>query len=277
MSTGGQVAVRVSSLRASLFAVSVPANRAQLNRQIQATLGVTPAIAVAIVQAFDDFVAKPLQANLSKKKGRDLAKRNPMIYTARGTTTVDDWVDRALEDWETSAIEGHIGTWMEEVARIVSGGVKPGSGVDLQIQRHGTPPITELYAIQAAPNTKSAGGSRSDVDSLRRAAGALRAGRRVVEQYVAVLHGRRKSAPLGADPNIIKLASDAFWEKVSGIPDFRARLLKASTILASLVAGRASSEVARIKGEATKIFGDGQGNLRLDMLANPPTGRSTRE
>lgn len=236
-------------------------------------LGVPPKLAAEIVQAFDEVIAQPLQANLAKKKGRDLAKRNPMIYTVRGTTTVDEWVDRALEDWETSAIEGHIGTWMEEVARIVSGGIKPGSGVDLQIERSGTPPVTELYAIQAAPNTKSAGGSRSDRDSLRRAAGALRAGRRIVELYVAVLHGRRKSAPLTSDPNITKLASDAFWEKVSGIPDFRQRLLEATTVLASLVAGRASTEVVRIRREAAAIFGDAQGQLRLDVLANPPTGR----
>ena len=276
MSTAELVVVQASFSRASSFAVSTPGDREQLNQQVQAVLGLTLATAAEIVQAFDDVVAKPLQLNLSKKKGRELAKRNPMIYTVRGTTTVDEWVDRALADWETSAIEGHIGTWMEEVARIVSGGMKPGSGVDLQIERRGAPLITELYAIQAAPNTKSAGGSRSDVDALRRAAGALRAGRRVVELYVAVLHGRSKTAPSGADPNIIKLASDAFWEKVSGIPDFRARLLKASTILASLVAGRAATEVARIKAEATEIFGDAQGNLRLDVLTNPPAGRQAR-
>jgi hypothetical protein len=52
-------------------------------------------------------------------------------------------------------------------------------------------------------------------------------------------------------------------------------LLKASTILASLVTGRAATEVARIKVEATAIFGDAQGNLRLDVLANPPAGRRT--
>lgn len=253
--------------------MSLPANRAFLNGQVQAILGVVPAAAADIVQAFDDVVARPLQANLSKKKGRDLAKRNPLIYTVRGTVTVDEWVDRALADWETSAIEGHIGTWMEEVARIVSGGFKPGSGIDLQIERPGSPPITELYALQAAPNTKSAGGAKSDVESLRRSAAALRAGRRIVEQYVAVLHGRAESKPLGTDPSITKLASDVFWEKVSGIPDFRERLLGASTVLASLVTGRASAEVVRIKFEATAIFGDAQGNLRLDVLANPPRGR----
>jgi hypothetical protein len=163
---------------------------------------------------------------------------------------------------------------MEEVARIVSGGIKPASGVDLQTERPGSPPVTELYALQAAPNTKSAGGMRSDVESLRRVASALRAGRRLVELYIGVLHGRRTSAPLGADPNIVKLASDEFWEKVSGVPDFRARLLRATTILSSLVAGRAATEVVRIKAEATLLFGDAQGNLSLDVLANPPRTRS---
>jgi hypothetical protein len=256
--------------------VSQPPDRALLNAQVQTTLGIASAAAAAIVQAFDSIVAAPLQANLLKKRGLDLAKRNPMIYTVRGTTTVDEWVRRTLDDWETSAIEGHLGTWMEEVARIVSGGIKPGSGVDLQIERAGSPPVTELYAIQAAPNTKSAGGSRSDVDALRRAAAVLRTARRHVEQYVGVLHGRPQSAVLRAEPSITKLGSDAFWEKVSGIPDFRVRLLTASTLLAPLVAGRASAEVARISAEARAIFGDAAGNLRLDVLANPPRGQSAR-
>ncbi len=252
--------------------MSTPANP-QLVDDVAAILGIDRTKAAEVVQSFDDFIARPLQRNLAAKRGRDLAKRNPIIYTARGTTTVDEWVDRSLADWETSAVEGHIGTWMEEVARIVSGGFKPGSGVDLQIERSGTPPTIELYAIQTAPNTKSAGGSRSDIDALRRAAGALRAGRRLVEQYVAVLHGRRASSPLRNDPGITKLGSDDAWEKITGIPDFRVRLLRASTSLSQLVTGRAAAEVSRIRAEALGIFGDAQGNLRLDVLADPPSGR----
>ena len=224
-------------------------------------------------EAFDAYIARPLQANLAKKSGHDLAKRNPLIYTVRGATTVEGWVDRALEDWETSAIEGHLGTWMEEVARIVSGGFKPGSGVDLQIDREGTSPVVELYACQSAGNTKSSGGRRSDVDALRRAAGAIRASRRHVEEYIAVMHGRGTTAVLGSDPSITVLGSDDFWHKVSGVPDFRARLLQASTVLSTLIAGRAAAEVARIKTEAQAIFGDAAGNLRVDMLANPPRRR----
>jgi len=241
--------------------------RAGLVSTVSATLGVDRTAAEQIVVAFERFVADPLTRNLARVNAHTLAKRNPMIYTARGATTVDQWVDRVLEDRETSAIEGHLGTWQEEVARIVSDGFKPGSGVDLQLDRSG---VVELYAIQSAPNTKSAGGRRSDVDALRRAAGAIRASRRPVELYIAVLSGRRVTRALGADPNILVLASDEFWERVSGIADFRARLIQATAIFSSLIAARASSEVARIRAEARAIFGDAQGNLDLAKLADPP-------
>jgi hypothetical protein len=71
-------------------------------------------------------------------------------------------------DKETSAIEGHIGTFLEEVARIVSGGTKPGNGVDLQLQ--GEDGVVHLFAIQMSPNTKNSGARKSDVRSLKQAA-----------------------------------------------------------------------------------------------------------
>lgn len=242
-------------------------SRRELGIAVAKELGLTIATATEVVEAFERHVAQPLEANLGRLSGRDLAKRNPMIYTARGARTVRDWVDRYLEDRETSAIEGHIGTWQEEVARIVSGGVKPGSGVDLQLDRDG---VIELYAIQSAPNTKSAGGAKADRDALRRAAGALRASRRTVELNVAVLSGRSKTTPMASDPSIMHLASDDFWERISGLSDFRARLLRATVELSKLVRGRADAEVERIHHEAEAIFGDGEGKLDLAKIANPP-------
>jgi hypothetical protein len=254
-----------------LSAVAVPASRTKLVSAVQTALGVDAQKADAIVTAFDQYVAKPLAANLTKLRGRDLAKRNPMIYAVRGVTSVDEWVDRVLEDKETSAIEGHIGTWQEEVARIVSGGFKPGSGVDLQRDQPGNTSVIELYAIQSAPNTKSSGGRRSDVDALHKGAAALRASKRPVEMNIAVLSGRSTTRPLRADPNVVVLASDDFWGKVSGISDFRARLIRVTSILSVLIEGRAAVEVARIKKEAKQLFDDGQGGLKLDALADPPT------
>lgn len=254
--------------------VLAPLPRAALVPVVQAIVGVTRQQAVEIVEAFDTFVAAPLEANLKRLTGRDLAKRNPMIYTARGTTTVDEWVDQVLADKETSAIENHIGMFMEEVARVVSGGIKPGSGVGLQVDR--ADGVIELYAIQSSPNTKNSGGRRADMASLKRAAKALRASRRTVELYVAVLGGRRKTASVRDEPDITVLGSDDFWARIAGIADFRARLLKATVALAPLVKKRAADEVARIRAEARELYGDQDGGLNLDAVASPPVGRARR-
>jgi hypothetical protein len=155
----------------------------------------------------------------------------------------------------------------------VSGGIKPGNGVDLQLQDDdGT---VQLYAIQSAPNTKNAGGRKSDIEALKRAARPLRAHRQAVELNVAVLSGRAKSGPMRSEPDITVLSSDDFWTRISAIPDFRARLLRASTILSWLVKRRSGDEIARIKAEAVELFGDAEGQLDLEALAAAP--RTARE
>ena len=245
-----------------------PLPRSAMVPAVQAVLAVTWDQAEKITKAFDDFVAQPQEANLRRLTAHDLAARNPMIYTARGTRTVEEWVDRVLMDKETSAIEGQLGTWQEEVAGIVSGGIKPGNGVDLQLEA--ADGVIHLYAIQTSSNTKNSGGRKTDVASLKRAARPLRASKRFVEMNIAVLRGRAKTGAMPSEPDITVVGSDDFWGRVSGIPDFRVRLLKVSMILSPLVRKRAADEVTRIKAEALALFSDADGGLKLDALADPP-------
>jgi Type II restriction endonuclease EcoO109I len=230
---------------------------------VAATLGVSRAKADAIVQAFDDYVARPFEANLRKLRGRDLAKRNPFIYTVRSVETVDEWVDRVLTDKETSAIEGHIGTFLEQVARLVSDGIKPGSGVDL-VDDAG---VAHLFAIQMSANTKNAGSRRSDIDALKRAARPLRANRQRVTLNIAILQGQKKTRPDGSDQAVTVLSSEDFWHLVSEIPDFGRRLLQASTLLGWLIKTRSSDEIERIRSEALALYADEDGRLNLDAVA----------
>jgi hypothetical protein len=178
---------------------------------------------------------------------------------------VDEWSERVLADKETSAIESHIGTFLEQVARIVSGGIKPGNGVDFQLEDEDG--VVHLFAIQAAPNTKNAGSRRSDIASLKRAARPLRANKQRVSMNIAILAGQAKTRELPSEPGVTVLASDEFWHRITGIPDFRARLLRASTILSWLVKSRSADEVARIKEEARSLFGDADGRLDLEAVA----------
>lgn len=244
------------------------AARAAIVAEVQAILEVESERAQKIVDLFDRFVAQPLDGKLKSTHGRDLANRNPMIYTARGVDGVDDWISRVIEDRETSAIEGHLGTFLEEVAIAVSGGMKPGSGVDLQVE--GDDGVVQLYAIQTSSNTKNSGSRRSDVESLKAGARPLRASKRHVTLHIGVLHGREKTGTLRSEPDIEVLASDEFWERITGVADFRTRLLKASIVLAKLVQSRSRDEVDRIRAEAKELFGTDEGALDLEALAAPP-------
>lgn len=244
-----------------------PVSRASVLQEVERELDVRSVQAEEIVEAFDTFVAQPLERNLRKLRGKDLVKRNPMIYTVRGVSTVDDWVARMIEDRETSAVEGHLGTFLEEVARIVSGGIKPGNGVDLQVDD--TDGVIRLYAIQTAPNTKNAGSRKADIEALKRAAKPLRAARRHVELNIAVLHGRAKTGGIRSEPDVAVLGSDEFWHRVSGVPDFRARLLRVSVVLAKLLHSRASDQVERIRQEAVGLFAtDASGKIDLAAVAD---------
>jgi len=73
-----------------------------------------------------------------------------------------------------------------------------------------------------------------------------------------------------SEPEITLVGSDDFWERITGKSDFRARLPRMSVVLAPLGKRRASDEVARIKEEARTLFGDPEGGLDLDAVANPP-------
>ena len=156
-----------------------------------------------------------------------------------------------------------------------SAGIKPGSGVDLQITD--ADGVVQL-AIQSAPNTKNAGGRKSDVEALRRGARPLRSKRQRVELNIAVIGGRAKTGVMRANSDITSVSSDEFWERISGIPDFRSRLLRATTILAWLVKRRLKGEIERIKLEAVELFGDPEGKSDLEALANAPrTGREEQQ
>lgn len=241
--------------------------------QVDLVLGIGREKAAAIVAAFDEFVAKPLEKNLATTNGRDLARRNPMIYTALGIDTVTEWINAVLADKETSAFEGLLGSWQEEVAKIVSDGEKPAGGVDLQIR--GDDDVVRLYAIQTAPNTKNASGRKNDIAALRTGAAILQAQRQHVELFIAVLQGRKTTAPHRSEPGIEMVGSDDFWHRMSGVPDFRALLLQATTILAELIAERSSDEIDRIRSEAEALYDEGDGGLKMDALANPPRKRQS--
>ena len=221
MSTGEPVDEQESSSSQSSSAEQVDELRADLTAKVAALLDVDEEKARKIVDAFDAQIARPVESKFAELQPHDLLKRNPYFYGVLGVTSVEDWIDRALADLETSALESHVGRWLEDVARIVSGGFKPGSGVD--VQREIGDDAVELYSLQMAANTKSSGGSQAEINNLRQAAAPLRThggkrvttivGRDVRAQVVAPVRSRSEhpEAVLGANSGSGSPARRAFF------------------------------------------------------------------
>jgi hypothetical protein len=266
MSTGEPVGEQESSSSQSSSAEQVDELRAELTAKVAALLEVEDEKARKIVEAFDTHVALPVEKKFAGLQPHDLTKRNPYFYAVLGITSVEDWVDRALADRETSAIEGHVGTWLEDVARIMSGGIKPGGGVDIQREVD----TVELYSLQMAGNTKSSGGSQQEIAKLRQAAAPLRAHKKNVTMIVGVMHGRKASASPKAAPDVLKPSSTELWEMLTGQTNFLPRLAAAAQLLSVLVSARAHDEAERLKLEAVAYFAAADGTLDLAKIIEPP-------
>jgi hypothetical protein len=266
MSIGEPVGGPESSSSPSSSAEQVDELRAGLTTRVAALLEVDDTKAREIVEAFDTHIARPVETKFAELRPHDLTKR-PLFYAVLGIASVEDWVDRALADRETSALEGHVGTWLEDVARIMSGGIKPASGVDIQRERDAE---IELYSLQMAGNTKSSGGSQSEITKLRQAARPLRGHRKPVTMILGVMHGRSSSASPNAAPDILKPSSNELWEMLTGQTDFLPRLANAARLLSVLVSARARDEAERLKLDAASTFAAEDGTLDLGKLIAPP-------
>jgi len=247
----------------------------ELIEDIRHALGTDLSRARGVALAFERFVAEPLDRKFAELRGIHLAKRNPFMYAALGADDVETWGRRVLADMLPSAAEGLVGNWIEEVARIMCGGVKPGSGADLQ--RDISDRVVELYAIQTKGSTKNAGGARSDRKGLDAAAGALRAQRREVHLFVGYIFDRQRTTQRD---HVTHLSSADFWERITGDRDFASRLLHACNLLAPAYRIEQSMvrEAERIIAEAKQLFGSAEGGIDWQrVMQRPlPSRRSAR-
>ena len=240
----------------------------ELIKRIEEALNTDEPRARQIVDSFITFIATPLARKLDEANGRDIAKRNPFVYASLGIDKSNEWVDRVLADQLISRAEGLIGNWIEDVARIMSGGVKPGGGSDLQVERPDG--VVDLYAIQMTTNTKNSGGGRSDRTGLDASSRVLTAHRRHVDRYVGYIFGRRKTTQRGG---VTHLSSEDFWERIVGDREFLPKLLHACTLLGQVYSLGTVRDVARVRVEAAELYGDRIGGIDWKKVIIPPPRR----
>ena len=221
-----------------------------------------------VVEEFEATFTKPITEKLSKLKMRDIVKRkNPYLYRASGVSTCEEFVSRAFTEYTSTIGENYFGSFFESVARIVSGGVKPASGgeIDLDVRRGND---AYLYTIKSGP-----GGYNSSIEAKARldlghAEQRLRQDRVTTHKKMAYAYGRQKTS---FKDGIEKLASKDFWYELSDDGEFYIKLLDVCAELMPLFKADANAPYQLLLNEAHELFCEGD-SIRWDKVIRMVSG-----
>ena len=221
--------------------------------EIAECLGVSRARAKRVVGEFDRVFAKPFAERLASVRLREILKRkNPYLYRASAIESCTELVDRAYDDYVSASVEGYFGKFFEAVAIIVSGGIKPAGGgeIDLQVMKGKR---AYLYVIKSGPATFNKTSRAKAKEELFAAEHKLEQDGYDVKKMFGYAYGRK----VGSNwQGITILSSKEFWSKVSGDADFYQKLLDACAILSSLYSADVEAPRARLLKEAGSEFCD---------------------
>jgi len=225
--------------------------------QIANLLGVSFEKAEKIVSAFITEFVEPLEEKLQALRIKKIiSTKNPYLYRSSGIKSCEELVDRAFRDYVSSSVETFYGSFFEAIACILSGGVKPATAgeIDLDIRRHDQH-VAELYAIKSGPKGFNSSSLKKAIEELNSAARKLRQDGWRTDKFIVAAYGRkRRGKPRG---DIEVLSSKEFWERLSSDENFYAKLLEACGKLAPLYSADLEEPREKLLGEAHDLFCDG--------------------
>ena len=223
-----------------------------VNRTAQ-LLGLSQAMANQIVSVFESSFAHPFADKLRSLNIKDIIKnKNPYLYRASGIITCEELVRRAFQDSVSASPEGYFGAFFEGVARIISGGIKPvgGGEVDLDVRSGNT---AHLYVIKSGAkgfNDSSRDKAERDLESAER---RLWQDRITTRKKIAFAYGRKKS---DIKRGIEVLSSNQFWAETSGDQEFYKKLLDVCAELAPLYTADMAAPYEGLLAQAHELFCD---------------------
>lgn len=178
-----------------------------------------------IRKSLDEFYRRRIK-KLSELKLKDtLRKKNPYLFRAIGLTTPIDVVEYLLQAYMSSSDEGIFGdAFFEPIALMVSGGhVSPSPGVDVAIE---TDNIYKAVAVKSGPNIFNSSQSKRMDDEFKSLRSRML---KLHKQFDALLGGcyGRKSSDPGSNRIYRIRCGQAFWEEITGDPEFYLKLVAA--------------------------------------------------
>jgi hypothetical protein len=177
-----------------------------------------------IAELLDDFYQRRISKINELQLKPTLKRKNPYLFRAIGVQDASDIVKRILLAFMSSSEETMFGNvFFEPLVLFASGGqVSDASGVDVSIE---TDTIYKAIAVKSGPsvfNVQSRAKQANDFKSLE---ARLRKIQKHFDPIVGYCYGKRTQREDNA-ANFRELAGQAFWEEITGDPDFYLKIVR---------------------------------------------------
>lgn len=179
---------------------------------------------VIVGECLDEFYRRRIQTLETLKLKNTLKRKNPYLFRAIGTERAQDIVEGMLAAYMSSSDEGIFGdAFFEPLAKAVSKGVvAPSEGVDVAIEGKATYLAIAIKSGTAVFNADSKKRQSQNFEALRKRMLKLQ---KSFDALVGYCYGNKVSKHSDTI-SFRELAGQAFWEELTGVPDFYLKVIR---------------------------------------------------
>lgn len=180
------------------------------------------ALEIKIGELLDDFYKRRMEKINGLKLKNTLRRKNPYLYRAIGTQRASEIVEGLLSAYMSSSDEGIFGdAFFEPLAKYASQGVvSPSEGVDVAIE---TDKKYTAIAVKSGTSVFNAQSKRRQISEFKSLQSRLRKLQKQFEPLVGYCYGKKSK---GGNKDFRELAGQAFWQEITGDPDFYIKIIR---------------------------------------------------
>lgn len=184
------------------------------------------AVVTAIADALENFYNSLIEKIDTIDIKKIMKRKNPYLYRAKAMHNASEIVESVLTAFVSSSEETIFGNcFFEPIAIAASGGVKAlAEGVDIMVHDDDTNTIYAI-AVKSGPSVFNADSKKRQEQNFNAAAKLAQQAKARFVPFIGYSYGRKKDSGRGKPKIYMELAGQAFWEELTGIPDFYQRII----------------------------------------------------
>lgn len=196
----------------------MPINKSGINEE-----AVEKAIGKALEEFYNSLLSKIDAININ-----DIMKRkNPYLYRAKAIESATAIVESVLSATVSSSEETVFGNcFFEPLAIAASGGNKAlAEGVDIMVEDKENKTIYAI-AVKSGPSVFNADSKKRQEQNFIAAGKLAQQAKAAYDPIIGYSYGKKRSSGRGRPTIYRELAGQAFWEELTGDPDFYKKIIR---------------------------------------------------